>query len=140
MRGDQCALGPLARARGRDHQYTHAHLLASSSRPPAVRARARRNRQLPSRPARSADALRAPPADARDRRIAGLGGAGGVDAGGQPDAEGGTVLFAINQLDVLLAGRATGLTWLKVALTYLVPFLVSNYGVLSATRSRRRPS
>ncbi len=47
----------------------------------------------------------------------------------------GTVLFAINQLDVLLAGRATGLTWLKVALMYLVPFLVSNYGVLSATRS-----
>jgi hypothetical protein len=47
----------------------------------------------------------------------------------------GTVLFAINQLDVLLAGRATGTTWLKVALTYLVPFLVSNYGVLSATRS-----
>ncbi len=47
----------------------------------------------------------------------------------------GTVLCAINQLDVLLAGRATGMTWLKVALTYLVPFLVSNYGVLSATRS-----
>ncbi len=47
----------------------------------------------------------------------------------------GTVLCAINQLDVLLAGRATGVTWLKVALTYLVPFLVSNYGVLSATRS-----
>ncbi len=56
----------------------------------------------------------------------------------------GTVLFAINQLDVLLAGRATGITWLKVALTYLVPFLVSNYGVLSASRSsaplgNRRP-
>jgi hypothetical protein len=52
----------------------------------------------------------------------------------------GTVLFAINQLDVLLAGRATGMTWLKVALTYLVPFLVSNYGVLSATPSSARQS
>jgi hypothetical protein len=47
----------------------------------------------------------------------------------------GTVLCAINQIDVLLADRATGSTWLKVALTYLVPFLVSNYGILSATRS-----
>lgn len=48
----------------------------------------------------------------------------------------GTILCAINQLDVLLADRATALTWLKIALTYLVPFLVSNYGVLTATRSR----
>jgi hypothetical protein len=49
----------------------------------------------------------------------------------------GTVLCAINQLDVLLAGQATALTWLKIALTYLVPFLVSNYGVVTAARSRR---
>jgi hypothetical protein len=46
-------------------------------------------------------------------------------------------LFFINQLDVFLAGRATSLTWLKVALTYLVPFCVSNYGVLMATHRRR---
>lgn len=51
----------------------------------------------------------------------------------------GTVLFLINQLDVVLAGRATGLTWLKVALTYLVPFCVSNYGVLVAARRRSKP-
>jgi hypothetical protein len=42
----------------------------------------------------------------------------------------GTVLFAINQLDVVLAGKATWVTWLKTALTYLVPFLVANYGLL----------
>jgi hypothetical protein len=36
VRGDQCALGPFARARRRDHQYSHAHLLTSSS-PPAGR-------------------------------------------------------------------------------------------------------
>ena len=46
----------------------------------------------------------------------------------------GTILCAINQLDVLLAGRATGITWLKIALTYLVPFLVANYGIVTATR------
>lgn len=42
----------------------------------------------------------------------------------------GTVLFTINQLDVVLAGRATTATWLKAALTYVVPFLVANYGIL----------
>jgi hypothetical protein len=47
----------------------------------------------------------------------------------------GTILFAINQLDVVLAGRATWATWLKVALTYLVPLFVSNYGVLVASRT-----
>lgn len=46
----------------------------------------------------------------------------------------GTVLFAINQLDVVLAGRATGRVWLKTALTYLVPFLVANYGLLVGSR------
>ena len=45
----------------------------------------------------------------------------------------GTVLFAINQLDVVLGGRATGVVWFKVLLTYLVPFCVSNYGILVAT-------
>jgi hypothetical protein len=47
----------------------------------------------------------------------------------------GTVLFAINQLDVVLAGRATGWVWLKVGLTYVVPFVVANYGLLVGSRS-----
>ncbi len=46
----------------------------------------------------------------------------------------GTVLFAINQLDVVVGGRATRLVWLKVALTYVVPFLVANYGLLVGSR------
>jgi hypothetical protein len=46
----------------------------------------------------------------------------------------GTVLFAINQLDVVLRHQATVATWLKGALTYLVPFCVANYGILVATR------
>jgi hypothetical protein len=50
----------------------------------------------------------------------------------------GTVIFAINQLDVVLRGQATALTCLKAALTYLVPFCVSNYGILVATRKPGR--
>ena len=46
----------------------------------------------------------------------------------------GTVLFAINQLDVVLHGEATIVTWVKVGVTYLVPFVVSNLGILTATR------
>ena len=58
----------------------------------------------------------------------------------------GTAFFAMNQLGVILAGRATALVWFKAALTYLTPLLVSNFGLLSATRrgavqttSRTRP-
>ena len=48
----------------------------------------------------------------------------------------GTVIFSINQLDVVLRGKATAVTYLKSALTYLVPFCVSNYGILIATRRK----
>ena len=48
----------------------------------------------------------------------------------------GTILFTINQLDVVLRGDATAVVWIKSALTYLVPFTVSNAGVLVATRRR----
>ena len=46
----------------------------------------------------------------------------------------GTVLFCINQLDVVVRGDADTVTWVKAATTYLVPFVVSNLGVLVATR------
>jgi hypothetical protein len=46
----------------------------------------------------------------------------------------GTLLFAINQLDVVLRGDATALVWVKTAVTYLVPFCVANAGVLAACR------
>jgi hypothetical protein len=46
----------------------------------------------------------------------------------------GTILFAINQLDVVVRGDATAVVWVKVAVTYLVPFCVSNAGVLVASR------
>ena len=46
----------------------------------------------------------------------------------------GTVFFAMNQLGVILDGRATVAVWIKATLTYLTPLLVSNFGILSATR------
>lgn len=48
----------------------------------------------------------------------------------------GTILFAINQLDVVLKGTATPFVWFKVGLTFAVPFCVSNLGILAATKQR----
>jgi hypothetical protein len=48
----------------------------------------------------------------------------------------GTLLFCINQLDVVLRGDATTVVWVKSAVTYLVPFGVANAGVLIASRTR----
>jgi hypothetical protein len=48
----------------------------------------------------------------------------------------GTILLVINQLDVLLRGQATPLVWVKIALTFLVPFCVSNYGILIASHRK----
>jgi hypothetical protein len=46
----------------------------------------------------------------------------------------GVVLTLINQADVFLRGGATGLTWVKVGLNFLVPFCVSNLGLLAGRR------
>jgi len=51
----------------------------------------------------------------------------------------GVILFAINQLDVVITGHASASVWLKAGLTFFVPFCVSNYGVLIATH-RRKPA
>ncbi|WP_300008300.1 haloacid dehalogenase type II [Pseudonocardia sp.] len=45
----------------------------------------------------------------------------------------GTILSAVNQGDVLLAGAGPG-TWVRVAVNYLVPFCVASLGFLSARR------
>ena len=39
----------------------------------------------------------------------------------------GTVFFSMNQLGVILHGRATAVVWVKIALTYLTPLLVSKF-------------
>jgi hypothetical protein len=46
----------------------------------------------------------------------------------------GTILFCINQLDVVLRGLATPLVCVKIGVTYLVPFVVSNVGLLIGLR------
>lgn len=43
----------------------------------------------------------------------------------------GVVLTSVNQLDVLLAGHANAFTFIKCAFNFLVPFVVSNLGLLS---------
>lgn len=43
----------------------------------------------------------------------------------------GVILTAINQLDVIAGGDATTLTWVKTAMNFLVPFVVSNIGLLA---------
>ncbi len=46
----------------------------------------------------------------------------------------GTLLFLINQADVVFGGQATAATWVKIGLSYLVPFFVSNYGIVIGSR------
>ena len=46
----------------------------------------------------------------------------------------GTVLTAINQADVIVRGEATSTTVAKAVLNYLVPFIVSNLGLLVGAR------
>jgi hypothetical protein len=46
----------------------------------------------------------------------------------------GVVLTLINQGSVIASGHATPATWARCALNFLVPFLVSNAGLLSARR------
>ena len=46
----------------------------------------------------------------------------------------GTILSLINQLGVILAGRANYATWIRVGANYLVPFCVSSTGFLTATK------
>ena len=48
----------------------------------------------------------------------------------------GTILFAINQLDVVLSGQLTALVAAKIALTYAVPYSVSTYSALEVNRLR----
>ncbi|MDP9386074.1 MAG: hypothetical protein M3P50_12775 [Actinomycetota bacterium] len=45
------------------------------------------------------------------------------------------MLTAINQLDVILAGEATAVTAVKAGMNFLVPFVVSNLGLLSGRSS-----
>ena len=49
----------------------------------------------------------------------------------------GTLLNAINQGDAIVAGDAVN--WIKIALTYMVPFCVATFGAYSACRVAGMP-
>jgi hypothetical protein len=51
----------------------------------------------------------------------------------------GCVLSAINEGAAVAGGRTGWLTWLRIGLNFIVPFLVSSYGYLAAARVRRLP-
>lgn len=48
----------------------------------------------------------------------------------------GTVLFLINHLDTVLSGAASTSTWVKTGITYVVPFVVANVGLLVGSHRR----
>jgi len=48
----------------------------------------------------------------------------------------GVVLFAINRLDIVLRGEVTPTVVAKMVLTFLVPYSVSTYSSLQASRLR----
>jgi len=50
----------------------------------------------------------------------------------------GSILIAINHGDALLAGDLTPGRWLRMALTVLVPYCVSVFSSVAATRDSRR--
>lgn len=49
----------------------------------------------------------------------------------------GTVISVVNQGDVIIGGLATGITWVRIAVNYVVPYLVASVAYLSACRSNR---
>jgi hypothetical protein len=50
----------------------------------------------------------------------------------------GTIVTLINQADVMLGGEATAGTWIKAALNYCAPVIVSNLGLLAGKRAEAR--
>ncbi|WP_405577345.1 nitrate/nitrite transporter NrtS [Streptomyces sp. NBC_01092] len=51
----------------------------------------------------------------------------------------GTVLSAVNQGTLIISGEAVAATWARLAVNYLVPYLVAGTGWLSARRVRAAP-
>lgn len=47
----------------------------------------------------------------------------------------GTLLSVVNQGSVILAGEATALTAVRIAINYLIPFVVSSIGYLAPFRT-----
>ena len=52
----------------------------------------------------------------------------------------GTLLVAINQGDRMLSGQLDTVAWLKIGLTYLVPYGVATYAAVSARLGEKNPA
>lgn len=52
----------------------------------------------------------------------------------------GTILSVVNQGAVIANGDATSMTWVRVAVNYLIPFLVSSVGYIAPFRLRNETS
>jgi hypothetical protein len=50
----------------------------------------------------------------------------------------GTILSVVNQGSVIVGGDATPVSWVRVGVNYLVPYLVSSIGYLAPFRVRRQ--
>jgi len=48
----------------------------------------------------------------------------------------GIVLTTVNQLDVMARGDATAITWIKSGTNFVIPFIVSNLGLLKRAHVR----
>ncbi|MGI8557370.1 MAG: nitrate/nitrite transporter NrtS [Solirubrobacteraceae bacterium] len=52
----------------------------------------------------------------------------------------GVLLTSVNQGAVILGGDASTLTWVRSAVNFLIPFVVSNLGLLSGRGARSGPA
>ena len=52
----------------------------------------------------------------------------------------GTILSLVNQGAVIASGDATAMTWVRVGVNYLIPFLVSSVGYIAPFRLRHEPA
>jgi hypothetical protein len=52
----------------------------------------------------------------------------------------GTIIVLVNQADVVLSGKLSAPVLLRIALAYLVPFLVTNYAALDSNRLHLPPA
>lgn len=50
----------------------------------------------------------------------------------------GTVISVVNQAEVIISGHPTGMTWVRIVVNYIVPYIVASVAYLSACRSTGR--
>lgn len=76
-----------------------------------------------------------PPAWSTRRQALGRGGT--VRVAGGVALVVGTILSVVNQGSVVLGGDASWLTWIRVGVNYLTPYVVASIGFLAGCRVER---